>query len=314
MRALITGVAGFIGSHLAERLLNHGHHVTGVDSFTDYYPRSMKEANLKTARLHERFTFVEGDLALLDMAPLIEETDWVFHQAAQAGVRASWGRTFEVYSRDNVLATQRVLEAAKGSGISKFVYASSSSIYGEAESYPTPESATPRPISPYGITKLAAEQLCYLYWRSFRVPTVSLRYFSVYGPRQRPDMAFHKFIKAILLDQEIEVYGDGEQTRDFTYVDDIVTANLAAAEGGPEGSAINVGGGSRVTLNETLAELQTIIGKHARLRHTEAQPGDARHTAADITLAQKLLDYKPTVGVKDGLRQEVAWLRNLLVS
>lgn len=312
MRTLITGVAGFIGSHLAERLLSQGHQVVGIDCFTDYYPRPIKQANLEVAKAHNSFTFIEGDIVDLELEPIVRNVDWVFHQAAQAGVRASWGRTFEVYSKDNILATQRVLEAAKTAGLQKFVYASSSSIYGEAESYPTPETVTPRPISPYGITKLAAEQLCYLYWCSFGVPTVSLRYFSVYGPRQRPDMAFNKFIKAILLDQQIEVYGDGEQTRDFTYVADAVTANIIAAEHGPGGSIMNIGGGSRTSVNENIGTLEDILGKKANVAYLEAQPGDARHTAADTSLAQKLIGYQPIVRLREGLEQEALWLQALI--
>lgn len=312
MRTLITGVAGFIGSHLAERLLSQGHQVVGIDCFTDYYPRPIKQANLEVAKGHNSFTFIEGDIVDLELEPIVRNVDWVFHQAAQAGVRASWGRTFEVYSKDNILATQRLLEAAKTAGLQKFVYASSSSIYGEAESYPTPETVTPRPISPYGITKLAAEQLCYLYWRSFGVPTVSLRYFSVYGPRQRPDMAFNKFIKAILLDQQIEVYGDGEQTRDFTYVADAVTANIIAAEHGPGGSIMNIGGGSRTSVNKNIRTLEDILGKKANVAYLEAQLGDARHTAADTSLAQKLIGYQPTVKLREGLEQEALWLQALI--
>ncbi len=312
MRALITGAAGFIGSHLAERLLGQGHDVVGIDCFTDYYPRPIKEANLETARAHNNFSFIEGDILDLDLEPIIRNIDWVFHQAAQAGVRASWGSSFEVYSKDNVVATQRLLEAAKSADLQKFVYASSSSIYGEAESHPTSETVTPRPISPYGITKLAAEQLCYLYWRSFGVPTASLRYFTVYGPRQRPDMAFNKFIKAIILDQQIEVYGDGEQTRDFTYIYDAVTANIAAAEQAPGGSIMNIGGGSRTSVNENIRVLEDILGKKARVTYQEAQPGDARHTAADTSLAQRLIGYKPTVKLREGLEQEALWLQTLM--
>ncbi|MSQ15481.1 MAG: NAD-dependent epimerase/dehydratase family protein [Dehalococcoidia bacterium] len=311
MRALVTGVAGFIGSTLAERLLSQGHEVVGIDCFTDYYPRPIKEANLETARCHDSFKFIEGDLLHLDLAPIMGNVDWVFHEAAQAGVRASWGSSFEVYSKDNIVATQRLLEAAKDARLQKFVYASSSSIYGEAETYPTSEAVTPRPISPYGITKLAAEQLCYLYWRSFGVPTVSLRYFTVYGPRQRPDMAFNKFIKAILSGDQIDVYGDGEQTRDFTFVYDAVSANIAAAESGPGGAIINIGGGSRMSVNQTIAVLEEIIGKKAKMNYQDAQVGDARHTAADISLAQKLLGYHPTVRLREGLEKETLWLQGL---
>src|SRR3990172_3831340 len=239
---LVTGVAGFVGSHLAERLIRDGHFVIGVDCFSDYYPRWMKENNLAQLRRDARFHFIEADLLELDLAALLRgesssirqramgdnarwdagdgHVDYVFHLAAQAGVRESWGRNFDIYVRSNILTTQRLLEAAKELPLMKLVYASSSSVYGDAEAFPTSEDVTPHPVSPYGVTKLAGEHLCLLYWRNYGVPAVGLRYFTVYGPRQRPDMAFHRFIRAILEGMEIPVYGDGEQTRDFTYVDD----------------------------------------------------------------------------------------------
>lgn len=312
MRVLVTGAAGFIGSSLVERLIDGGHTVTGVDCFTDYYPTWLKRRNLVPASASPAYQFVEGDVLTLDLGVLLDGVDWVFHQAAQAGVRASWGSSFDVYARDNVLSTQRLLEAAKGRPLQKFVYASSSSVYGDAEQFPTPETAVPQPLSPYGVTKLAAEHLCYLYWRNHRVPTVSLRYFTVYGPRQRPDMAFHIFTRALLESRPITVYGDGLQSRDFTFISDAVQANLLAAERGDPGSVFNIGGGSRVTLRETIATLERLTGTTAFVDYHEAQRGDARHTSADTTRARSALGYRPAVTLDQGLAAEVAWMRTLL--
>src|SRR5581483_8871912 len=226
MRCLVTGVAGFVGSHLAERLLADGHVVCGIDAFIDYYPRSIKEKSLEGPRSWQRFTFVEGNLLDIALPPVLDGVDWVFHQAAQAGVRASWGKEFTRYVDCNVLATQRLLEALMHSkSLQRFVYASSSSVYGDTTTFPVKETTLTHPVSPYGVTKLAAEHLCSLYHRNFGIPTVSLRYFTVYGPRQRPDMAFHRFCKAVLDRRSIRVFGDGLQTRDFTYVSDVVEAN-----------------------------------------------------------------------------------------
>ena len=312
MKVLVTGAAGFIGSHLTERLLALGHDVTGIDCFTDYYPAWIKQWNVAAFLNHPRFRLVQGDLTELELAPLLEEVQWVFHQAAQAGVRASWGASFNTYLKDNVLATQRLLEAAKGTALQKLVYASSSSIYGDAETFPTPETTLPRPVSPYGVTKLAAEHLCHLYYRNYGVPAVALRYFTVYGPRQRPDMAFHIFARALLRGEPIRVYGDGLQTRDFTYIEDAVTANVLAAQQSPTGEVYNIGGGSRVTLQETLNNLEKITGLRAIVQHEPAQRGDARHTSADIQKAGRLLGYRPAIGIAAGLANEVAWMEDLL--
>ena len=317
MNVLITGVGGFIGSHLTERLISEGYHVIGVDGFTDYYPRQMKERNVANLRGHERFTLIEGDLLDLDLAGLLQgelssgvgaDIELVFHFAAQPGVRASWGQNFEVYTRNNVLATQRLLEAAREVPLKKFIYASSSSVYGDAESFPTPEDVTPRPISPYGVTKLAGEHLCLLYWRHYGVPVVSLRYFTVYGPRQRPDMAFHRFIRAMLEGCNIVVYGDGEQTRDFTYVDDAVRGTVQAVETTVGGEVFNIGSGSPVTINEVIRALEDILGQRARVRHVEPRRGDVRHTLADIRRGVAALGYAPRLALTDGLRAQVAWL------
>ena len=307
-RCLVTGAAGFIGSHLAERLLSEGHHVVGVDCFTNYYPRDIKELNLLSIIGAKSFEFTEADLLETDLAVLLDNVDYIFHEAAQAGVRASWGRDFQVYTQNNVLATQRLLESAKGSGIRKFIYASSSSVYGDAESYPTTEDMSPKPVSPYGVTKLAGEHLCVLYWSNFEVPTVALRYFTVYGPKQRPDMAFHKFIRAMMQESEITIYGDGEQTRDFTFVSDIVEANLLAMKTDAIGEVFNIGGGSTITVNNVVTMLEELVGNHAKIKHIENQKGDVKHTAADITKSRKMLGYEPCVELREGLELQVAYM------
>lgn len=307
---LVTGVAGFIGSHLAERLVHEGYRVVGVDCFTSYYPRHVKEANLSWLRGQRAFRFRELDLCSADLETLLAEEgiEVIFHQAAQAGVRSSWGREFVTYTQNNVLATQRLLEAARAHGVRRFVYASSSSVYGDCPDLPARESALPQPISPYGVTKLAAEHLCRLYYTSFGVPTISLRYFTVYGPRQRPDMAFHRFIRALLHGDVLPIYGDGEQTRDFTFVADVVEANLLAMRSDLGGAVLNIGGGSRVSLNEVVELLGKITGRPVRLDRSQPQHGDVRHTWADTSLARRLLGYAPRWDLETGLRAEVEWL------
>lgn len=312
MKCLVTGSAGFIGSTLSERLIELGHEVIGIDCFTDYYSLDMKKANLKKACESPAFRFVEGDLIDLDLGGLLAGVDWVFHQAAQPGVRMSWGSYFEVYVRNNILATQKLLEAAKGSGIRRLVNASSSSVYGDSPELPLRETARPQPVSPYGVTKLAAEHLCYLYYVNYGVPTVSLRYFTVYGPRQRPDMAFHKFIKAALEGEEIVVYGDGEQTRDFTYVSDAVAANIQAAESeNAVGRVFNIGGGSRISVNAVLGILRELIAE-LKVGYLEAQKGDVLHTMSDTTAVREILGYSPEVDIREGLSHEIEWMKELL--
>lgn len=313
---LVTGVAGFIGSHLAERLIADGYHVVGVDCFTDYYARPLKEQNLANLRGRAQFTFIEGDLVELDLDALLHNPfngsaiEWVFHAAGQAGVRTSWGKNFQVYVRNNVLATQKLLEAAKQTALKKFVYASSSSVYGDAEKFPTSEDLIPRPVSPYGVTKLSGEHLCFLYWRNYGVPVSIVRYFTVYGPRQRPDMAFRLFIEALLAQREIVVYGNGEQTRDFTYVADTVEGTVRAALASSVGEVFNIGGGSRVTVNQVIRTLESILGVQARVKYCEAQLGDARHTSADIRRAGAGLAYVPRTHLPEGLAKEAAWVRD----
>jgi len=304
---LVTGVAGFVGSHLAERLIDNGHTVTGIDAFDPYYARRSKEANLAGLRESSLFTFIEDDLLNLDLPRIVNGIECVFHVAAQPGVRGSWGRTFEVYVRNNVLVTQRVLEATLDSGVERIVYASSSSVYGEATNLPIGETAALHPLSPYGVTKLAGEQLCHLYWTQYGLPVVALRYFTAYGPRQRPDMAFHKFIRAVVNDEQIDIYGDGSQSRDYTFVGDIVTATVKAMECDVAGEVINVGSGTGTTVSEVISLLETVTEKKAKLIRLERQKGDMAHTLADITKADRLLDYRPTVALSRGLAKEVEW-------
>jgi UDP-glucose 4-epimerase len=314
MKALVTGAAGFVGSTLSEALLEAGHEVVGVDCFLDYYKREIKEGNLAKARESDSYRFVEASLVDADLSGVLEGVDWVFHQAAQAGVRASWGEDFRVYSDNNVYATQRLLEAARDSGVAGFVYASSSSVYGDTDDLPMRETSATAPVSPYGVTKLAGEHLARLYWVNYRVPVVALRYFTVYGPRQRPDMAFHRFARAVLEDSEITLYGDGTQSRDFTFIDDIVRANIAAVESNAGGAVFNIGGGSRTTVNEVIATIGEIVGREPRVNRLETQKGDVKHTAADTSAAQRELDYRPRVGLREGLEREVEWVRSLLES
>lgn len=309
MKVIVTGAAGFIGSHLADSLLADGHEVTGIDCFTDYYPRAAKEENLRGPRGQAAFRFVEGRLQDLPLEDLLKGADVVYHLAAQAGVRASWGRDFAQYTDHNVLASQRLLEAALGAGRPRVIYASSSSVYGDVETLPLREDTHCRPVSPYGVTKLAAEHLAGLYHKNHGLPTVSLRFFTVYGPRQRPDMAFHRFLRAARDGESIRVYGDGTQTRDFTFVEDILAALRAAAVSGRPGSVYNVGGGERLALLEVLRIIEGVTGRPFRIQHEEAQKGDMRDTFADTTAARRDLGFRSTVGLADGLAREWEWIR-----
>ncbi len=305
MTFLITGVAGFVGSALARRLLASGEQVIGIDSLTDYYDQGLKKDNLASIPA-EGFTFVGEDLNTADLDALLAGVSVVFHEAGQPGVRKSWGEDFATYTDANVLATQRLLEAARRSaGLQRLVYASSSSVYGNALAYPVTEDDLPRPHSPYGVTKLAAEHLCTLYARNFGVPTVSLRYFTVYGPGQRPDMAFNRFIRAALAGRPIEVYGTGEQIRDFTFVEDVVEANLRAArQDVAPGSVFNVSGGTSVSVNEVLDVLSDIAGRPLEVNRTEAVAGDVGRTGGSAERIGEALGWQPTVGIVEGLRAQ----------
>ncbi|MBD2302456.1 MULTISPECIES: NAD-dependent epimerase/dehydratase family protein [Nostocales] len=312
-KIIVTGAAGFIGSHVAEVLLKQGEEVIGIDEFNDYYDPILKRKNIALLNCWSNFKLIEGNIQFLDWQNLLQDVEIIYHQAAQAGVRASWGDGFRAYTERNINSTQVLLEAAKDAKhLKRLVFASTSSVYGDAETLPTHESICPHPVSPYGITKLAAERLCGLYQKNFNVPIVALRYFTVYGPRQRPDMAFHKFFKAILQDEAIPIYGDGQQTRDFTFVSDVVAANLAAASAAEAvGKIFNIGGGSRVVLTEVLDTMAEIVGQPIKKNYIEKAMGDARHTAADISQAQKILGYQPQVSLREGLTQEWQWVKGL---
>jgi nucleoside-diphosphate-sugar epimerase len=312
MKALVTGVAGFIGSTLADELVSRGADVIGLDSFTDYYPRAAKERNLAALRTRPGFRFVEARIQDADLAAILAGRTHVFHLAAQAGVRKSWGRDFSVYTSNNVDATQMLLEACVGLPLDRLVYASSSSVYGDAVGLPMVEDALPQPVSPYGVSKLAAEHLCALYQINYGVPAVALRYFTVYGPRQRPDMGFHKFLLAAIRQEPIRLYGDGEQTRDFTYVHDAVAATIGAATRGVPGRVYNIGGGSRVSVNQVLAIIERVTGRPPQVEVDPAQKGDMRHTYADTTRARADFAFAPGVGLEEGLAAEYRWLRDVL--
>jgi len=311
VKALVTGAAGFIGSHLAERLLHQGATVTGLDCFTDYYPRALKERNLAGLRAAAGFRLVESSIEDANLATLLDGITHIFHLAAQAGVRKSWGRDFRVYTVNNVDATQILLEACVGKPIERLVYASSSSVYGDGVLLPMREDALPQPVSPYGVTKLAAEQLCHLYHVNHGVPAVSLRYFTVYGPRQRPDMGFSRFFDAALRGGAVQQFGDGHQTRDFTFVADAVTATSSAATRGTPGGVYNIGGGSRVSLLDVFELIRRVTGRPLRIDLQEAQPGDMRDTYADTTRARADLAFVPTVALEEGLRAQYDWMTAL---
>jgi UDP-glucuronate 4-epimerase len=301
---LLTGCAGFVGSHLTETLLARGDRVVGLDAFRDYYPRSLKELNIAQARESEDFELVEANLENLELDLLAAGLDGIFHLAAQPGVRGSWGETFELYARDNVIATQRVFESAIRAKV-RVVWASSSSVYGNAEAYPTTEGTRPRPISPYGVTKLSCEQLATAYAESFGLDHVALRYFTVYGPRQRPDMAFSRIGQALAEGTVFPVYGTGDQTRDVTFVGDAVSATLAAMERAPSGSVYNIGGGSETSLNDVISMAERLTGRRLDVRREPAASGDVRRTAADITRAKAELDWRPNTTLEQGLRAQL---------
>ena len=311
MNVLLTGCAGFIGSHTAEALVAAGHSVRGVDSFTDYYDPARKRANVAGLLGHPSFELVEADLATADVDALLDGVDAVAHLAGQPGVRASWDAGFAVYVERNVLVTQRLLEAARRAGTGRFVYASSSSIYGDAESFPTPEDVMPRPVSPYGVTKLAGEHLVSLYGTNFGLPTVSLRYFTVYGPRQRPDMATWRMVDAALHGTTFPLFGDGTAARSFTFVADVAAANLTAlvADVVP-GAVVNLSGSETVDVNELLRLVGQAAGTEVPVERRDAEPGDARRTGGDTTRALELLGWTAATPLADGVAAQVAWQRH----
>jgi UDP-glucuronate 4-epimerase len=308
--ALVTGCAGFIGSHLAESLLEDGHEVIGVDALLDNYSSGVKLRNLTRALQFDAFRFLSLDVSRAELGPLAGECHVVFHLAAEPGVRSSWGTRFESYARNNVLATQRLLEALKPWPEKRLVYASSSSVYGDAERLPTPEDTVPKPFSPYGVTKLAAEHLCALYHANDGLATVALRYFSVYGPRQRPDMAFNRFCRAALRGDSLTVFGDGEQTRDFTFVGDVVAATRAAAiSPAAPGRVYNIGGGSAVSVNDVLGLLTSLTGRRLDVRYVDAERGDVRNTGAETARARRELGFRAATSFEDGLWAELQWMQ-----
>lgn len=311
MKVLLTGCAGFIGSHTAEALVAAGHSVRGVDSFTDYYDPARKRANVAGLLGHPSFDLVEADLVTADADALLDGVDAVAHLAGQPGVRASWEDGFGTYVERNVLATQRLLEAARRAGTGRFVYASSSSVYGDAESFPTTEDVLPRPVSPYGVTKLAGEHLVSLYGTNFGLPTVSLRYFTVYGPRQRPDMATWRMVDAALHGTAFPLYGDGTAARSFTYVADVAAANLAAleAEAAP-GTVMNLSGAETVDVNELLHLVGDAAGTPVPVDRQDAAPGDARRTGGDTARALEVLGWTASTPLAEGVAAQVAWQRH----
>lgn len=316
MKALVTGAAGFIGSRLVRRLLDDGFEVVGIDALTDYYDPAFKRRNLAFAAGHRRFTFIEADLLCDGWQHHLDGTQVVFHHAAQPGVRASWSDGFAAYTANNVLATQRLLEAVRASrdidaSLTRFIYASSSSVYGDALSFPTSEEALPLPYSPYGVTKLAAEHLCGVYARNWGLPTVSLRYFTVYGGGQRPDMALHRMILAAMGGPPFPLFGDGSQRRDFTHVDDIVDANLRAATAEVEpGGVINLAGGSDATVTDLLRLVEEAAGRAVAVERRPAAPGDVARTGGDTECAQRWLGWTPGVELAEGIAEQVAWQRS----
>lgn len=309
MTALVTGVGGFIGSTLAESLVENGEKVIGVDSFLDYYPRRIKEKNLEHLFASDRFEMRDAPIQEIELPRLLDGCDRVFHLAAQAGVRASWGAEFSIYTDNNILATQRLLEASVGRKLRAFVFASSSSVYGDGATLPMIEDVPLHPVSPYGVSKLAAEKLCELYFVNHRVPTVSLRYFTVYGPRQRPDMAFHRLLKCALEGAPFRLFGDGRQTRDFTFIEDAVSGTLAASERGRGGGVYNIGGGSRVSMIDVIETVREVTGCGLEVVMEPAQKGDMRDTYADTTAARRDFGYEPRTRLREGLQREWDWLR-----
>ncbi len=309
MHCVVTGCAGFIGSHLCERLLADDHTVTGLDCFTDYYPRPIKERNLSGFLKHPKFQFRELDLSVRVAEEAVRGAEWVFHLAAMAGLTRSW-TDFDSYNRHNLTATHRLLEALKGSPtLKKLIYASTSSVYGKYAS--GDESLPTRPSSPYGITKLAAEQLCRVYADEFGVPSVVLRYFSVYGPRQRPEMGYHLFIDAILKGKPIKLTGDGLQVRGNTFIADCVEATVRATQATP-GETYNLGGGELVTVLEVFKKLERIVGKQAIIERHPPRPGDQLATGADVTKLYRHLGWKPTTSIDEGLAKQVEWQKTLI--
>jgi nucleoside-diphosphate-sugar epimerase len=309
-RVLVTGAAGFIGSHLVEACLDRGWFVTAVDSLSDNYSPATKLRNCREFTGVPRCEWHQEDLCATHLDPLVSEADLIFHLAAQPGVRTSWGESFDRYTAANVTGLQRLLEAAKNAPIERFIFASSSSVYGDSAQLPTPEAAALRPISPYGATKAFGEHLCNVYRANYGVPVITLRYFTVYGPRQRPDMAFHRIIESAIRGEPITVYGDGNQRREFTYVADAIEGTIAAALIGTPGAVYNLGGGESASLNDTLSVVEGLLGTSLEVTRVENQHGDARVTSADIGRAANELGFAPRIGLREGLALQTDWHRS----
>ncbi len=308
----MTGVAGFIGSHLAEKLLEDKIKVIGIDSFTNYYSKKIKKNNLINCLKNKNFNFIQNDLMKVELEPILKKTDYIFHHAAQPGVRSSWGTEFDTYVKNNISVTQRLLEISKNlKSIKKIVIASSSSVYGNQKGIMSENSIT-KPESPYGATKLASENLGMIYHSNYNLPVICLRYFTVYGPRQRPDMAFTRFITNALCRKELTIYGDGNQTRDFTYIDDIINANVACMHSDYNGGLINVGGDHVISINKILFKIQKNLGFKLKIKYLQIQKGDVNHTKANISKAKKILKYVPKISIDEGLKNEIDYLKNNL--
>jgi len=308
---LITGVAGFIGSHLAEKLLEQRYRVIGIDSFTNFYSKNIKKNNLDLCLKNENFSFMNKDLIEIDLLPILNKSKYMFHLAAQPGVRTSWGSQFETYVKENILVTQRILEYAKiSNSLQKIIVASSSSVYGEQSGKMNEEKTKTIPVSPYGVTKLCTENLCRIYTENFNLPISSLRYFTVYGPRQRPDMAFMQFILSVLQKNRITVYGDGNQTRDFTYIDDVVDASISAMNVKFANETLNIGGGFVISINDILKKLKDLLESEIDITYELKQKGDVSHTESDISKAAKLIGYHPKRKIKEGLKEEIKFVKN----
>lgn len=312
MAVLVTGCAGFIGSHLCEKLLQSGENVIGVDILSSYYPIERKQHNLELLKKYASFTFVEANLVSLDYHTMLKGISTIYHLAGQPGVRLSWGKEFNEYIEHNIRATQSLLEAVKNVPLQKFIYASSSSVYGNVDRDIFTETDVPMPFSPYGVTKLAGEHLVNSYHANYGVPASSLRFFTVFGPRQRPDMAFQRIVEALIDGKEFSVYGDGTQVRDFTYVEDIVNGCIAAAHRGKSGEIYNLGGTNLASLNEVLNLVQEIGGKKLNIKYVEKQSGDVKKTRANIAKAQRDLLYQPNVSLAEGLKRQFLY-QSLLV-
>lgn len=312
MKALVTGAAGFIGSHLSEELLNQKFDVVGIDAFTDNYSARFKKDNLKKLLENKKFTFLKKDLLKFRLDDILKDTEYIFHLAALPGVRQSWGKYFNNYLENNVLLTNNLLDQVKNFKIKKFVFASSSSVYGDQDIFPIPENAPKNPLSPYGVTKLAAENICDAFFKAYSIPIIRLRYFTVYGPRQRPDMAFHLFMRKILDNKPIKVFGDGNQKRDFTYVKDIVDATIASAFYSGENECFNVGSHRTTSVNDVFAIMKKICNKDKiKIEYVDKQKGDVLHTYSDIDKAVKHINYSPSFSLEEGLEQQCNWMKSL---